>query len=82
MLRNSAPLVSVSKLLGHSDISATQLYTKVYPVDLIKMHRSRHPREKQKNIVLPLLQLEGKLFNALEQHHPRNWDELPDLRLP
>ena len=44
----------------------------------IKMHRSRHLREKQKNIVLPLLQLKEKLFNVLEQHHPKNWDELPD----
>ena len=82
MLRNSAPLVSVSKLLGHRDISVTQLYTKVYPVDLIKMHRSKHPREKQKNITLPVLSLANKLFDLLEQYHPRNFEELPILKLP
>ena len=48
MLRNGARLETVQALLGHVDISATQVYTKVYPQDIIKMHRAFHPRERQK----------------------------------
>lgn len=62
MLRNSAPLVSVSRLLGHTDISATQLYTKVYPVDIVKMQKAHHPREKQKNQKLPILKVSAFLY--------------------
>lgn len=83
MLRNKAPLVSVSKLLGHKDISATQLYTKVYPVDLVKMHRAHHPREKQKNIRMPKLEVfqRSKMSNLYEvlESHPRENDDVPLL---
>ena len=46
MLRNGARLETVQAL--HVDISATQVVTKVYPQDIIKMHRAFHPRERQK----------------------------------
>lgn len=57
MLRNGARLETVQALLGHVDISATQVYTKVYPVDIIKMHRAFHPREREKNLELPELRV-------------------------
>lgn len=55
MLRNGGSLIQVSRLLGHTDISATEVYTKVYPKDIIKMHKSHHPREREKGYALPEL---------------------------
>ncbi|MBF0199243.1 MAG: tyrosine-type recombinase/integrase [Planctomycetes bacterium] len=62
MLKNGAPLVSVQALLGHSVISSTEAYTKVYPKDLFRIHKAHHPREKQKNQVLPELCVPSLLF--------------------
>ncbi len=64
MLRNGAPLEAVQDLLGHVEIAATQLYTKVYPKDIIKMHASLHPRERHKNQRLPKLRLPEYLGEA------------------
>jgi integrase/recombinase XerD len=55
MLRNGARLETVQALLGHVDISATQVYTKIYPRDIIKMHKGFHPREREKNLAFPRL---------------------------
>jgi integrase/recombinase XerD len=55
MLRNGARLESVQALLGHSEISSTEVYTKIYPKDLVKMHRKYHPRERQKKLDLNIL---------------------------
>lgn len=52
MLRNGAPLVSVQALLGHKKPTTTEIYTKIYPRDLIKIYRAHHPRERQKNLRL------------------------------
>lgn len=62
MLKNGAPLVSVKRLLGHSRIESTTIYTKVYPKDIIKMHGTFHPRERQKNIALPKLKVPSYLY--------------------
>lgn len=55
MLRNGAPVQSVQALLGHARLSSTLPYTKVYQHDLFKIHRTYHPRERQKNVELPEL---------------------------
>lgn len=57
MLKNGASLPCIQALLGHQRMSTTQIYTKVYPKDLIKMHRAHHPREKQKNVKFPTLEM-------------------------
>ena len=62
MLRNGAGLPSVQALLGHEHIESTEIYTKVYPQDLFRIHRAHHPREKQKNPVLPELETPTLLF--------------------
>lgn len=62
MLRNGASLPSVQALLGHQAIESTELYTKVYPKDLFRVHRAHHPREKQKNPILPELEVPTLLF--------------------
>jgi site-specific recombinase XerD len=62
MLRNGASLLTVQALLGHAAITSTQAYTKLYPKDLIKMHRANHPREKHKNVQLPELKVPEYLY--------------------
>ena len=62
MLRNGASLLNVQALLGHAAITSTQVYTKVYPKDLIKMHRAYHPRERHKNLKCPELKTPEYLY--------------------
>ena len=57
MLRNGARLESVQAFLGHVDLSTSQVDTKIYPQDIIKMHKAYHPRERQKRLELPDLML-------------------------
>ena len=65
MLRNGAKIEVVQRLLGQKSIVSTTAYTKVYPVDIEKMIRSKHPREKQKNIKLPVLKVPEKLTDKI-----------------
>jgi integrase/recombinase XerD len=48
MLRNKANIRAVQELLGHSSLDSTQVYTHVSITDLKEIHKSCHPREKDK----------------------------------
>ena len=44
MLNNNADLVSIQKLLGHSSLNTTQVYTHVSFEELKKAYQNAHPR--------------------------------------
>jgi integrase/recombinase XerD len=46
LVRNGAEITAVQKMLGHADLSVTQLYTHVAGVEVKKTHRLSHPRER------------------------------------
>jgi len=44
MLKRGANILILQKLLGHSSPKTTQVYTRLYPRDLIQIYRRFHPR--------------------------------------
>ena len=46
MLRRGADIIYIQKLLGHNQPSTTQIYTRLYPKDLIELYRRFHPRTR------------------------------------
>lgn len=53
MLKGGSSVRHVQAMLGHAHIKTTQIYTRVVPLDLKKMHQKTHPREwlKKKEII-------------------------------
>jgi len=48
MLKNKADLRTIQKLLGHTSLTSTQVYTHLSITDLKEVHKRCHPREKDK----------------------------------
>lgn len=46
MLKNGADVRYIQEQLGHRSLRSTQIYTRVFPKDLKKVHSQTHPREK------------------------------------
>ena len=44
MLRGGAPLRSVQELLGHANISTTQVYTRITDEHVREVYEKAHPR--------------------------------------
>ncbi|MDD5262278.1 MAG: tyrosine-type recombinase/integrase [Methylacidiphilales bacterium] len=59
MLRGGASVRHVQEMLGHSQITTTQVYTRVVPVDLKKVHQKTSPSERLKKIDVPAFQRLG-----------------------
>lgn len=52
MLKGSADIRHIQEMLGHKSIESTQIYTKVLPLDLKRVHQRTHPREKEAKLKL------------------------------
>jgi integrase/recombinase XerD len=48
LVRNGADISAVQKMLGHSSLKVTQIYTRVAGIEVKKTHGKHHPREKEK----------------------------------
>src|SRR3990172_20558 len=48
LVKNGADITAVQKMLGHSDLSVTHIYTRVAGVEVKRTHKDHHPREKDK----------------------------------
>jgi len=48
MLKNKADLRTIQKLLGHTSLTSTQVYTHLSIVDLKEVHKKCHLREKDR----------------------------------
>jgi integrase/recombinase XerD len=50
LVKNGADITAVQKMLGHSDLRVTHIYTKVAGIEVKRTHNSHHPREKDKAV--------------------------------
>lgn len=47
MLKNRADIRYVQEQLGHRSLESTKRYTRLFPMDLKKVHQKTHPRERE-----------------------------------
>ncbi len=57
MLKGGANVRHVQELLGHSNLATTQVYTRVVPVDLQKVHAATAPSERRRKLDAPEFEL-------------------------
>ena len=59
MLKGGASVRHVQELLGHLSLATTQIYTRVLPVDLQKVHAATSPSERRKKLDVPEFECRG-----------------------
>ena len=59
MLKGGASVRHVQELLGHSSLNTTQIYARVAPVDLQKVHATTSPSERRRKLNVPEFELKG-----------------------
>ena len=59
MLRGGASVRHVQELLGHAHLTTTQIYTRVVPVDLQRVHAATAPSERRRKLDAPTFDLRG-----------------------
>ncbi len=57
MLKGGANVRHVKELLGHATLTTTQVYTRVIPVDLQKVHAATSPSERRRKLDVPEFEL-------------------------
>lgn len=65
LLENGADIRYIQQMLGHENLVATQIYTRVVPVQLKKVHAATHPAEKR-NEQTSLIRIEKYYRNKSE----------------
>lgn len=59
MLKGGANVRHVQEMLGHASLLTTQIYTRVVPSDLKRIHKITAPSERRRVIDVPSFQLRG-----------------------
>jgi integrase/recombinase XerD len=75
LIRNGADIVSVSNMLGHSDVRVTQVYIRVAGIEVKNTHTESHPREKDS---VTSEEVEPDIQKIKE----RRWKKRPDHEHP
>jgi len=60
MLQGGASVRHVQEMLGHASLITTQVYTRVVPTDLKKVHAKTSPSERRKNRTAPHFELKRR----------------------
>ena len=59
MLKGGASVRHVQELLGHLSLATTQIYTRVVPADLQKVHAATAPSERRRKVAAPEFECRG-----------------------
>jgi len=71
MLKGGASIRHVQELLGHADISTTQIYTHVVQSDLKKAHARTAPSERRQSVDVPTFDQDKPSWN--DNRNARYW---------
>lgn len=69
LVKNGADITAVQKMLGHSTLSITHIYTRVAGVEVKRTHKDHHPREKDnalKEEITPDIKMVRGHYNGRE----------------